>query len=127
MKTSLADINPCKEDEFIIISQIYLGVKVLHVMNDRHENNVFEQNEKEDFFFRRCREFLKVFFIYPFIYPFIYYFIYEQMLYIYFHLYYQFYGILCFNAFRYQHSKYQYRYDMQNPVLEKPSKQETLK
>jgi len=57
MKTLLADINPCKEDEFIPISQIYLGVKVLQAMND--QNNVFQQNEKEDFF-RRCREFLKI-------------------------------------------------------------------
>ncbi|XP_071567430.1 protein FAM200A-like [Temnothorax nylanderi] len=57
MKTSLADINPCKEDEFIPISQIYLGVKVLQAMND--QNNNFQQNEKKDFFWR-CREFLKI-------------------------------------------------------------------
>lgn len=29
MKTSLSDINPCKEDELIPYTQMYLGIKVL--------------------------------------------------------------------------------------------------
>jgi len=58
MKTALADINPCKEEEFIPYSQMYLGIKVLQIIND--PNIVIQKKDKDEFFWR-CREFLKVF------------------------------------------------------------------
>lgn len=38
MKTTLADINPCKEEKFIPYSQMYLGIKVLQVINDQNHS-----------------------------------------------------------------------------------------